>query len=144
MLEQTSRLLLHQLRNHVAQHRPHGVETLVRGADVVEAVIVQQNLLNDEDGNRLAKFRACLHDTKAKRDNLCGQEEVDDLGGIVLDQRANDAQRRQAEVFERPRLGGRVEEGVEVERNVCFVNVSATPFTAQQTPPHLQPSTTGL
>ncbi len=54
MLEQPSRLLLDELGDHVAQDGAHGVEALVGGADVVQTVVVEQDLLDDEDGDGLA------------------------------------------------------------------------------------------
>jgi hypothetical protein len=101
MFEQPCRLLFDQLGNHGAEDGSHRVETLVGGADVVQAVIVQQDLLDDKDGNRLAEFRACLHDAQAKRDDFGCEEKVDHFGGVVLDESADNTQRREAEIFER-------------------------------------------
>jgi hypothetical protein len=41
VLEQTDRLRLHKLADHVAEHHANGVETLVRVADVPEPDVVQ-------------------------------------------------------------------------------------------------------
>jgi len=60
--------------------------------------------LDDEDGDGLAELRASLHDTEAERDDLRGEEKVDDLGRVVLDQSANDTERGQTEVLEGPRF----------------------------------------
>lgn len=118
MLQQTSGLLLHQLADHVAEHGADSVKALVRGTDVVEPVVVQQDLLHDEDGNGLGQLGACLHDAQAEGNDLGGQEEVDDLGRIVLDESTDDTQTRKPEVLEWARLGGRVEEGIEIQRDV--------------------------
>ena len=53
MLQQPDRLRLHQLIYHIAQHGPHGVEPLVRMADVRQARLIQQDLLDDKDRNGL-------------------------------------------------------------------------------------------
>lgn len=84
MLQQPHRLTLHQLIHHVAQHRPNGIEPLVRLADVGQSQVVQQDLLNDEDGDGFGEFRASLHDSEAERDDFGGEEEVDDVGVVVL------------------------------------------------------------
>lgn len=118
MLQQADRLLLDELRHHVAEHGADGVEALVRVADVGEAHVVEQDLLHDEDRDRLAQLRARLHDAQTQRDDLGREQEVDHLGRIVLDERADDAERGEAQVFERAGLGGGVEEGIEEERNV--------------------------
>lgn len=77
VLEQPHSLLLDQLRDHVAQDRPHSVESFVCMTDVCKPDIVQQYLLHDEYRYGLAKLRARLHNTQAKRDDLGGQEKVD-------------------------------------------------------------------
>lgn len=118
VLKESSGLGFNELSNHIAQHRADGIEALVGGADVVEPVVVEQNLLHDEDGDGLAKLRASLHDSKAEGDDLGGEEKVDDVGGVVLDERADDAEAGEPQVFERSRLGRRVEEGIEEERDV--------------------------
>jgi hypothetical protein len=103
------------LSDHVAKDRTDGIEPLIGGADVVEPIVVQEDLLNDEDGDRLAQFRTCLHNSKAERDDFGSKEEVDNLGRVILDQGPDDTEGRQTEVLERPGLGGRVEERVEEE-----------------------------
>ena len=65
MLEEASRLRLNELTNHIAQHGADGVKALVRCADVVEAVVIQQDLLHDENGHGLAKLGAGFHDAQA-------------------------------------------------------------------------------
>jgi hypothetical protein len=119
MLEESDSLALHKLVDHVAEDRADSVKPLVRLADVGEAEVVEEDLLNDEDGNCLGELRAGLHDAEAERDDLGGEEEVDDVRVVVLLYKgANDAERGEPEILERPSLGGRVEEGVEEERNV--------------------------
>lgn len=91
MLKEAGRLLLDQLCYHVAEDGADGVKPFVRGADVVQAIVVQQDLLHDKDGDRLAELRAGFHDAQAQRDDLRRQEEVDHLGRVILDQGADDA-----------------------------------------------------
>ena len=74
--------------------------------------------MNDEDGYCLAEFRASLHDTQAKRDDLSCEEEVDNFTRVVLHKSANDTERCKTQVFERPRLGSCVEERVKEEWDV--------------------------
>lgn len=85
VLEQSCGLLLNELGYHVAEDSSNSVKSLVGGTDVVETVVIQQNLLDDEDGNSLAELRTGLHDTQTERNDLGGQKKVDDVGGIVLD-----------------------------------------------------------
>jgi len=120
MFEQADSLLLHKLVHHVAEHRTHCVEPLIRLANIRQPDIIQENLLDNEDGDRLAELRTRLHDPKAKRNDLSGEKEVDDLGRIILDQRTDDAKGSQAEVLEWTRLRRRVEERIKEERNVGY------------------------
>jgi len=119
MLQQPHRLLIHQLRHHVTKHSPHGIEPLIRLANILQTHVVEQNLLDDEDSNRLAEFRAGLHDTQTERDDFGGEEEVDDFAAVVFDEGADDAEGGEAQVFEGAGFGGGVEEGVEEEGDVC-------------------------
>ena len=79
MLEEASGLLLHQLSHHVAENGSNRVEALVSSTDVVEPVVIEKDFLNNENGNRLAEFRARLHYPETEWDDLCGKEEVDHL-----------------------------------------------------------------
>jgi hypothetical protein len=129
VLKETSSLRLDQLCHHVTEDSSDGVESLVCCTNVVETVVVEEDLLHNEDGDCLAKLGASLHDAQAQRDDFRREQEVDDLGRIVLDEGADDAQARQAEVLERTRLGRRVEEGVEEEGDMgCrgFVSIYET------------------
>jgi hypothetical protein len=56
VLEEASSLRLNKLSNHIAQDGAYGVEALIGCADVVEAIVVQQNLLDDKYGHSLAKL----------------------------------------------------------------------------------------
>lgn len=84
MLQQSHRLTLHQLIDHIAQHSPDSVEPLVGLADVGEAEVVEKDLLDDKDCDRFGEFGAGLHDSEAEGDDLGGEEEVDDVGVVVL------------------------------------------------------------
>ena len=98
--------------DHVAEDCAYSIETLISLADVLQSKVVQKNLLHNKNGNSLAQLAAGLHDAKAKRNNLGGQEEVDDLAAVVLDKGADDAERSEAEILERTRLRRRVQEWV--------------------------------
>ena len=50
------------------------------------AHIVQKNLLHDEGSDCLGQLAAHLHSAKTQWNNLCGQQEVDDLCVIHLQQ----------------------------------------------------------
>ena len=66
MLKKSHRLLVDQLSDHVAENCANSVETLVSLTNVLQAHIVKQDLLDDEDSNSLAELRASLHDTEAR------------------------------------------------------------------------------
>ena len=118
MLEQPHRLLLHQLRDHIAQNGPNRIESLVGCANICKTNIIEQDFLDNEDGDGLAEFGAGLHDAETQGNNLGRKEEVNNIRRIIFNQRTNDTERREAEIFERARLGSCVQEGVEEERNV--------------------------
>jgi hypothetical protein len=115
MLEQPGSLLFDQLAHHVAENGAYGIEPLIGGADVVEAIVVKKDLLHDEDGDSLAELRPGLHNTQTERNDLGGQQEVDDLGRVVLDKSADYTEASEPEVLERARFGGRVKERIEIE-----------------------------
>ena len=68
-------------RQHNSAHQDscYGKEAFCRGTDVVEPDVVQQDLLDNEGGHCLGQLAAHLHSAQAQRDDLCGQQEVDDL-----------------------------------------------------------------
>lgn len=127
MLKKPSRLLLHQLSNHVAKYGTDRIEPFVGSTYIVQPGVVEQNLLHDEDGNGFRQLGACLHDPKAERNDLGRQEEVDNLGRVVLDQGADDSEAGEAKIFEGARLGGGVEEGIEVQRDVGWATLAEAP-----------------
>jgi len=65
MLKETDGLLLHKLADHVAKDSAHGVETLIRLADIREANVIKEDFLDNKDGNSLAELGTRLHDTQA-------------------------------------------------------------------------------
>ena len=74
--------------------------------------------MQDEGGHGLGELAALLHDPEAQGDDLCGEEEVDDLLFIGLDQCSDDAQAGEAEVLEGTGLRDRVQERVQIQRDV--------------------------
>lgn len=84
MLEQSHRLSLDKLVDHVTQDGSNGVEAFVGVADVREASLVEKDLLNDEDRNCLGEFRAGLHNAQAQRDDFGRKQEVDDSVVVIL------------------------------------------------------------
>lgn len=54
MLEKTDCLLLHKLVDHVTEHSSDRVEALICLTDVRKTDIVEQDLLNNENGDSLA------------------------------------------------------------------------------------------
>lgn len=56
VLEKAHCLLVDQLSDHVAEDCSDGVEALVGLTDVLQAHVVKQDLLDDEDSDRLAQF----------------------------------------------------------------------------------------
>lgn len=119
MLEESDGLCLHELGDHVAEHCADSIEALVRLADVGEAHFVEEDLLDDENGDRLTELAPRLHDAQAEGDDFRGEQEVDDVAVVVLlDEGANDAERGEAQVLEGPCLARRVEERVQEERDV--------------------------
>ena len=79
VFEKSCRLLLHKLRNHVAEDSSDSIETLVCSTNVVQPVVIKKDLLHDEDRNSLAKLGAGLHDAEAQWNNLGSEEEVDNV-----------------------------------------------------------------
>lgn len=109
-------------------------------ADVCQACLIQQNLLDDEDGNSLGEFGTSFHYPETERDDFGGQEEVDDgiivvllrfrqklawlLGrttdGLHLYESADDAKGCKPKVLEWPSFGCSIKERVEEQRDVCY------------------------
>lgn len=56
VLEKSNRLLLHELVDHVAENCANCVEALVCLTDVRKTDVIEQDLLDDEDGDCLAEL----------------------------------------------------------------------------------------
>src|SRR3546814_8184956 len=65
VFEQTDSLLLYQLIDHIAKNGSDRVKALVRLANVGQAHVIQQYLLNNEYCDGLAEFRAGFHYAQA-------------------------------------------------------------------------------
>lgn len=112
MLEKSSCLLFNELGNHVAEDSADRIESLVRGADVIQPMVIKKDLLYDEDRDRLAELRASFHNSKAQRNDLRGEEEVYDIGGIILHESSDDTERGESKIFEGSRLRRGIEEWI--------------------------------
>ena len=84
MFEQPNRLRLDELVDHVAEDGADGEEALVSVANIGQPRFVEQDLLDDEDGDRLGELGTCLHDAEAERDDLGRKKEVYDRVVVVL------------------------------------------------------------
>lgn len=118
VLEQPDCLLLDQLSDHVAKDSAHSIESLICRTNIRQANVIEKDLLHNENRNGLAEFRPGLHYTKAERNNLSGEEEVDDVRRVILDQGSDDAERCETEILERARFRGRVQKGIEEQGDV--------------------------
>ena len=118
VLEKSDCLLLHQLSDHIAEDSAHRIEPFVGRTNVRQTDVIEEDLLNDEDGNGLAELRSGFHNTKAQRDNLGGQKEVDNIGRVILHQSSYHAEGGEAQVFKRARFRGRVKERVKEQGDV--------------------------
>lgn len=70
MLQEANSLGLDERLDHVGEDGSDSVEALVRLTDILQSEVVEEDLLDDEDGNRLGQLRASLHDTQTQRDYL--------------------------------------------------------------------------
>ena len=92
VLQQPHSLLLHQMAYHVAQHRPHRIESLVRVTYVFQSTVIKQDFLHDEDGDSLAQLTPGFHHAQAERNDLSREKEVDDVGRVIFDKSTDDAE----------------------------------------------------
>lgn len=99
MLKQPCGLLFHKLADHVAKYGSDSVEALIRGANVIQSIIVEEDFLDDEDGNGLGQLGTGFHDPQTEGNDLSRQKKVDDLGRIVLNKGANNTKAGESEVF---------------------------------------------
>lgn len=126
MLKQPHSLLLDELRNHVAQDSAHGVKSLIGCADVRKTNVIKKDFLHDEDRYRLAQLGTSFHDAEAERDDFGSKEEIDHIRRVILDKSTNNAQRGEAQIFERARLRSRVEKRIKEKRNMSFFHQSVS------------------
>ena len=61
---------------HTSTTGTYRIESLSGGAYIVEADVVEQDLLHDEGGDGLGQVRPGLHDAQTERDDLGLQEEA--------------------------------------------------------------------
>jgi len=113
VFEESDRLRLDELVDHVAEDGADGKEALVSVANIGQPRFVEQDLLDDEDGDRLGEFRAGLHDAEAEWNDLCGKEEVyDRVVVVLLDEGSYDAKGGETQVFKGTRFGSRIQERI--------------------------------
>lgn len=85
MLEESAGGLLDELIDHVRKDRGDGIEAFVCLANVIEAGVVHEDFLDNEDGDCFGKLGARLHDAEAEGDDFGLQEEIDDFDRVVFD-----------------------------------------------------------
>jgi hypothetical protein len=61
MLQQPNRLSLYKLIDHVAQHGADRIEPFVCMANIRQSCLVEQDLLDDKDGDGFGELRASFH-----------------------------------------------------------------------------------
>lgn len=69
----------------------YGVESLNSLTDVNEALLIVQDLLDDECGDGLWQLLAFLHDSEAEWNDLSLEQEVNDILIVPLDERTDNA-----------------------------------------------------
>ena len=79
MLEQPYRLGLHQILDHNLKHIDDSIKPLVCVANIIQPHLVEQNLLDNKNRDRLGELGAVLHYPKTQRYDFGGEEEVDHL-----------------------------------------------------------------
>jgi hypothetical protein len=119
-------------------------------ANIRQPRLVEQDLLDDEDGDRLGQLGTCLHDAEAERDDLCRKKEVYDcvvvvllhLGGTIgenwigearkrkkahLDEGAYDTEGGETKVFKGAGFGSRIQERIKKERYMRYMRRQSQP-----------------
>ena len=84
VFEEADRLGLDKLVDHVAEDGADGEKAFVSVTNVGKSGLIEEDLLHDEDCDRLRKFRAGFHDAEAEGDDLCRKEEVYHRVVVVL------------------------------------------------------------
>ena len=141
VLEESDRLRLDELVNHVAKDSADGEKAFVGVTDIREASLVKEDLLHDENGNGLGEFRTGLHDAETEGDDLGGKKEMDygvvvillrrekgeridqeaTARGAYLDESTDDTEGCEAQVFERTCFGSCVQERIQEKGYMCCV-----------------------
>ena len=99
MLKKPYGLSIDELVDHVAQDRPNGVEPFVCMANVSETSFVEEDLLDNEDGNSFGEFRTGFHDAETERNYLGRQKEVNNRRVIILLRRVSVRRRREGDRY---------------------------------------------
>jgi hypothetical protein len=76
VFEESDRLRLDELVDHVAKDGADGEEALIGVTNIREPSLIEENLLHDKNRYRLGKFRTGLHDAEAEGNDLGGEKEV--------------------------------------------------------------------
>jgi hypothetical protein len=92
MLEQSCCLLFYELRYHIAEDGSNSIKPFIRSTDVVQAMIIEKNLLDNENSDCLAELRASFHYPKTQWNDFSCEKEVDNIRGIVFDKSTNNSQ----------------------------------------------------
>ena len=93
VLEESDRLRLDELVDHVAEDGADGKKALVGVTNIREPGFVKKNLLHDKDCNSLGEFRAGLHDAETEGDDLGGEKEVYHRVVVILLRREDEGER---------------------------------------------------
>ena len=118
MFQQSLARVLAELDDHLAKNHCHMREPVIGLTDVVEAGLIQQDLLEDECGHSLAQLGPRLHDPQTQRNYLCCQEEVNNLLFVCLDQSSDNSEGSQTKIFKWSGLADRVQEWVQIQWDV--------------------------
>ncbi len=78
------------------------IKPLRRDAHIVQSSVIQQHLLQNKSRHSFGQLASELHDLQTERNDLRLQQKRDHLSIINFDERADDAQRGEAEVLEGP------------------------------------------
>ena len=84
MFEQADGLAVDKLCNHVTEHGTNSEEALIGMANILQASLVEEDLLNNEDRDCLGEFGSSLHDAQAKGDDFRREQEMNDRVIVIL------------------------------------------------------------
>ena len=120
MLEKSGCWFLQLRLDHVVEDRAYSKEPLCSHTEIVQAIIVQQDLLDDEGGDSLRQISATFHDPQTERYDLGLQQEVDHRWVINLDQGANHSKRCESQVLKRSPFADCIQKWVQEQSDVGF------------------------